>query len=587
MPGVIGVIIVGGVTFGVLNLVQNVTNANIRQSLFEQQKQRQIETTRSLAQHVGSDMDSTLSKLEALSNIAQLQHGELSSIATRQAAQEYFQKINEATLADNLYVIDRNGLVAVNIAKSPVRIFERANLSSSSYVQHTLSQKTFVLSDGYQGLDGKYRISLTYPIINRENGNLVGIVSASLPTVDFFARYGNIYHIGSQYLAALDVKGNHLAHGKQDLIGKNFFDNYTQQFTQHNADLNLAMTRVLAGEPASALYSIQAGERLTTGNPIFVRGNLAYVVFVVTPTGVIYSQIDQILADERIQLLVQQLALAAAIGLFMIFAVWLSRNLNKEVKRRTQELEHSNQQLAEANEQLRINDKLQKEFINVAAHELRTPIQPILGASEIIEEQFSVKGLQKIEITKPEIDLIQRNAKRLERLSFALLEVARIESRSLKLDRKAFDLNEKITNVITDTNTTFDSRNSSKGGLRIFFEPRISPIMVYGDEERVTEVLLNLVNNAIKFNRDGPVIVISEIRDGQALVSVKDSGDGIDPEIYPKLFTKFATKSDIGTGLGLYISKNIIEAHGGRIWAENNREGKGATFTFTIPAKKC
>jgi signal transduction histidine kinase len=243
--------------------------------------------------------------------------------------------------------------------------------------------------------------------------------------------------------------------------------------------------------------------------------------------------------------------------------------------------------LAEANEQLRINDKLQKEFINVAAHELRTPIQPILGASEIIEEQFSMKGLQKIEITKPEIDLIQRNAKRLERLSFALLEVARIESRSLKLDRKAFDLNEKITNVITDTKTTFDSRYDSKGGLRILFEPRISPIMVYGDEERLTEVILNLVNNAIKFNRGGPVIVISEIRDGQALVSVKDSGDGIDPEIYPKLFTKFVTKSDIGTGLGLYISKNIIEAHGGRIWGENNREGKGATFTFTIPAKKC
>ncbi len=592
MLGIIGVIITGGVTFGILALVQDATDTNIRQSLFEQQKERQIETTRSLAEHVVSDMDSILSKLEAYSNIMQLQQGDLSSVPVRQAAQEFFDKIKETALVDHLYVIDRNGIIKIDMENSDTQNRpQENNLSPMGFIQQTLTKKVAILSDGYQGIDGKYRISLTYPIINRENGNLLGIVAASLPTIDFFARYGNIYHINSQYLAALDLKGNQLVHGKQDLIGKNFFGNYTQQFTQHNADLNAAMHKVLTGEPAFAVYSVQgAAERLTTGNPIFARGNLAYAVFVITPTSVLYSQIDQILADERTQVLGQQLGLATAIGIFMVFALWLSKNLNKEVNKRTQQLKYSNLQLAHANEQLMTNDKLQKEFINIAAHELRTPIQPIPGASEIIEEQFNMEegSSQKIEITRSEIDLIHRNAKRLERLSSALPEAARIESQSLKLYKKAFDINEKIAQVITDTKTARgDSRYQSGGSinLSITFEPRSLPIIVNADEERITEVISNLVSNATKFTGEGSITVTSQIKDDNAIVTVRDSGDGIDSDKHQKLFTKFATKSEIGTGLGLYISKSIIEAHGGKIWAQNNPEGKGATFTFTVPLR--
>ena len=593
MLGIVGVIITGSITFGILALVQDATDANIRQSLFEQQKERQIETTRSLAQHVASDMDSILSKLEAFSNIMQLQQGDLSSVPVRQAAQEYFDKIKVTALVDHLYVIDRNGIIKIDMENSntPNRPLQENNLSPMGFIQQTLNKKIAILSEGYQGTDGKYRISLTYPIINRENGNLLGIVTASLATIDFFAQYGNIYHINSQYLAALDLKGNQLVHGKQDLIGKNFFGNYTQQFTQHNADLNTAMHKVLTGEPAFAVYSIQgAAERLTTGDPIFVRGNLAYAVFVITPTSVLYSQIDQILADERTQVLGQQLGLATAIGIFMAFALWLSKNLNKEVNKRTQQLKYSNLQLAHANDQLRTNDKLQKEFINIAAHELRTPIQPILGASEIIEEQFNMEdgSSQKIEVTRSEIDLIHRNAKRLERLSSTLLEAAQIESQSLKLYKKAFDINEKIAQVITDTKTAkVDSRYQSAGSsnISITFEPRSLPIIVNADEERITEVISNLVSNATKFTREGSITVTSQIKDDNAIITIRDSGDGIDSDMHQKLFTKFATKSEIGTGLGLYISKSIIEAHGGKMWAQNNPDGKGATFTFIIPLR--
>jgi signal transduction histidine kinase len=110
--------------------------------------------------------------------------------------------------------------------------------------------------------------------------------------------------------------------------------------------------------------------------------------------------------------------------------------------------------------------------------------------------------------------------------------------------------------------------------------------MVDGDRERIFQVISNLLNNAIKFTDKGDVVVELDEKNGQAIVHVRDSGNGIAPEIYPKLFTKFATKSDKGTGLGLYVAKNIVEAHGGNIWAENNNDGKGATFTFTLPLSK-
>jgi signal transduction histidine kinase len=121
--------------------------------------------------------------------------------------------------------------------------------------------------------------------------------------------------------------------------------------------------------------------------------------------------------------------------------------------------------------------------------------------------------------------------------------------------------------------------------IQIKFESKVrkAPVMVEGDRERIFEVISNLLSNAIKFTEEGEVVVVLDEKDGQAIVSVRDTGSGIAPEIYPNLFTKFTTKSEKGTGLGLFIAKNIIEAHGGKIWAENNSDGRGAMFTFILP----
>jgi signal transduction histidine kinase len=177
--------------------------------------------------------------------------------------------------------------------------------------------------------------------------------------------------------------------------------------------------------------------------------------------------------------------------------------------------------------------------------------------------------------------MIIRNAKRLERLSSDILDVARIESQSLVINKQKFNLVDSVQEAVRNTRSYLQSRSI---GVDARFENNAgSEAMVSGDRGRITEVIDNLLGNATKFTGSGGTITVTlERRDGSAVISVRDTGAGIDPEIMPELFSKFITKSTQGTGLGLFISKSIIEAHGGRIWAGNNA-GKGATFTFSLP----
>jgi nitrogen-specific signal transduction histidine kinase len=226
-------------------------------------------------------------------------------------------------------------------------------------------------------------------------------------------------------------------------------------------------------------------------------------------------------------------------------------------------------------EKLKIHDKMQKEFINVAAHELRTPVQPILGLSEVL---LYKKG--NIEDYFDLITAINRNAKRLQHLTEEILDVTRIESHTLLLHKEEVDVSEKISNVIDDLRDQINN----PGKLRIIFNQPKNPICVWADKTRLYQVIANLLNNAIKFTKEGTISInVKDEQNSLVTVSVKDTGAGISSEIATRLFTKFATTSDAGTGLGLYLSKSIVEAHGGKIWAENNSDKVGATFSFTFP----
>jgi len=230
-------------------------------------------------------------------------------------------------------------------------------------------------------------------------------------------------------------------------------------------------------------------------------------------------------------------------------------------------------------EQLKVNDKMQMEFINVAAHELRTPIQPILGLSEVLLNKDG-----NIEQYHELLNVISRNAKRLQKLTENILDVSRIESQTLNLHKERVNINEKIRNVVKDIEGQIHNPR-----LKIAFLGSKDPVYVKADKTRLYQLIANLLGNAIKFTKEGSISVSVDVNDNnnnnnnELIISVKDTGEGIHSDILPRLFTKFATRSEVGTGLGLFISKSIVEAHGGKMWAKNNSDGKGATFHFTLP----
>jgi two-component system sensor histidine kinase VicK len=249
-----------------------------------------------------------------------------------------------------------------------------------------------------------------------------------------------------------------------------------------------------------------------------------------------------------------------------------------------------------ANEQFKLNNKMQKEFINIAAHELRTPAQSVLGYAELVREN-ALDRQANIGESIEEIEAIYRNAVRLQKLTNDILDVSRIEGQTLILEKEVINLNELVSRIVQDYKNYLRRRSNNLGDKKdsvqlfsITSQSDDSGLIVEADKNRINQALSNLINNAIRFTSKnaGIISITTEKRNNndenhEAIIAVKDTGDGISPEIIPRLFTKFTTESSSGTGLGLYISKSIVEAHGGRIWAENNLDGKGATFSFSLP----
>jgi signal transduction histidine kinase len=280
--------------------------------------------------------------------------------------------------------------------------------------------------------------------------------------------------------------------------------------------------------------------------------------------------------DEAIGLSIYSNSRAGVLSYVSIFEnLWLQTELYDQIS-------ESSFRLEQANEQLIAHDKMQKEFINIAAHELKTPIQPILSLTEILRSQ--TKDVKQQEL----LDITIRNAKRLQRLSNDILDVAKIEGRSLELNKEEFNLNDVVTNAITDFTSGRHFLNDEK--IKLLYNPD-QDILIKADRGRISQVISNLISNAIEFTAEGTILVSTgkdKINNNNEtiIISVMDSGQGIDQNILPRLFTKFTSKSYKGTGLGLFISKGIIEAHGGKIWGENNSDGRGAKFSFSLPTRE-
>jgi len=591
--GIISVLAIIISSFSLFFYQQNITEQNIKDSIFNQYKDRQIETTQIISERIESDLKLIMSILQGIADSVPLQQGELYGDKIQKIMKEKFDQINDITKVDGLFIADEDNIITYNIVSEGKRSFVNIDISFRDYVQETRNSLRPTFSNGFKGIDNMFSIALTVPIVNSDSGKYIGIIGIQIPTEPFFAHSGNINNVDSQFLVAYDSKKDYLATPRTQFIGKNFFDNNVQKFFNVTDIQNNYYRKVFSGKllGGSAVYDFGSGERLNTGHPILLQEKPTYFIFVITPTTQIYSHINDILHTERVKGFSLIFGLSFAVLILIIFLIKWNNTLNIEVRKRTKELQESNRQLslsnqeiALANEELKVHDKMQKEFINIASHEIKTPLQAILSASQLLQ--------MYPERQKKFASAIQRNAIRLQRLSNDILDVAKIESRSLKLNKELFDLNEIISNIVEDYKTIIIKDNHS---VKLYFKPSNYTLFVEADKERIAGVISNLLSNAIKFTKKGEIFVSIKKENSNsinpyALVTVKDTGEGIDPEILPKIFSKFITKSYEGLGLGMYISKNIVEAHEGKIWTENKNDNKngnrGAIFYFTLPLSK-
>ncbi|HJU94911.1 MAG TPA: histidine kinase dimerization/phospho-acceptor domain-containing protein, partial [Nitrososphaera sp.] len=429
---------------------------DVRESLFEQQRDRQSTQVEAIANNIQSDSELALSHLRGLANSLYLQNGDLSGNETENLLKDTYAEVSN--IGDRLFVIDNENIVRLNIVPQGENPFIGTDMSSIQWVIEARSNLAPTFSKGVVGLDGKHRIFITHPIINRQDGNYMGLVGLAIPTVQFFEKYASVNNIESPFLVAYDREGNYIATPRTELLGKNFLSEEVQKFFNYNTVQNELYQQVFGErKPSHAVYDFGEGERINTGYPIVIRGQPVYFIFVVTPTETIYSQIENILSRQQTDLFVQRLVFVGGIAAVAFFVVRLNSKLKQRVKERTTSLEESNQKLVKANKLLENHDKIQREFINIAAHELRTPIVPILTLSEILyskvkeQQQKGHKqggGREEEEEEQKEmLEIILRNANRLHQLTEDILDVTRIESNTLQLRKERLNLNDVILNV--------------------------------------------------------------------------------------------------------------------------------------------
>jgi signal transduction histidine kinase len=497
-----------------------------------------------------------------------------------------------------------------NINSTAYQQYKDFDLSYRPYFTMARDSGIEYYSSVIESNDKVPRYYLSYPIMSKqgteysssnitEKGSFMGVVVAGIRTsVLGDLLKGQLLPQFNSTIGLLDKNGLILYANTQSYIGKNIFGRELQSalstllsqrsLNQLNEALN-ASVHSADGSGSIDVISKEGTVNTLAFSPVLLNGTNFLTLYVAAPHNLAGDVASAINEQNYFSILIITIIGSIATIIAYIVLTW-NKRLHVIVNSRTKELDKANKELTAAYEQLKIHNKTQKEFIDIAAHELRTPLQPIIGIMNVIRSKVTDSEQQKL------LEIVIRNAKRLQRLVEDVLDVTRIEGHTLDIKKEVFNINDTIASILQEYRSQMERNNKEKYSQfpEISFQPEKAGVYVQADKGRITQVISNLIDNAIKFapHQNGKLDIVvarsdsdnrEEEPNGNVIVSVKDNGTGIDPEVMPRLFLKFVTKSFSGTGLGLYVSKNIIEAHGGKIWAENNNDGNGATFYFSLP----
>jgi signal transduction histidine kinase len=561
-----------------------------------------------LSRIVVNKMDSVTTNLEVLASAPSIQAGRPQDINQLFDAAQY----STEDVTEYYMWLDSDGSIvsASNIARASYQYSSMWKSENPPFL--TEPQKTasiYYSSIIHSAADDIDRLYVSYPIVYSLNqdenlaGDFRGVIVASirLDTLGGILT-DELSPTFESDISLTDTSGEMIYSVQESVIGKNIFEDpvYLTTPVLNELDQDTSAKVVDFLKSANAERRNQAtninvdGKTITiASHPIIQQGNHFWTLYITAPH-VFTDNVDGLLAkQDTLTTLTLIIIMSVSTGLGYLTLSW-NRRLDATVRERTQQLNdsnalllQSNSQLEKANKQLQVHANLQREFVNIAAHELRTPIMPILGMTDLLESRFQQSQNDEVVLRKADFEIISRNSRRLERLATDILDVSRIETNSLHLNTERFDLHDLILHTVNDVKNHFPNE---KVEYRILSDKGLH---LHADRSKIGQVLWNILNNAAKFTDRGTITIVSSVernKAGQDMISlaISDTGVGIDSDLLSRLFTKFSNRAgfdrdQVGSGLGLFISKGIIEAHGGRIWAENNSDGKGCTFWFEIP----
>ena len=541
-------------------------------------------------------MESISNNLQGLSNSISLLDIKNDNI------QRLFDSAQTSTrdLTNGYYMFDMNGnLISKTSNKTIAANYNGIKANSSNLFLSPKTSNTTYYSSIIDVNNQFPVLFISYPVIksnvilrnNNTQSNMSNFEGIVFTTIDL-SKLGEFLQkeLSPEFasnVGLIDKNGVILYSKNRDVVGKNYLTSEFQDLIPpeiKNVYNNILASSLTGG---SGLRDISFNDNMTTiaYQPITLDGEFLWSLYIGTPHSLASNVGYLINQQKNFSTIVIIVVGSMAFGIAFLILSW-NKRLQGAVKSRTTQLKttnesliESNSLLASANTQLEIHDNMQKEFINVAAHELRTPIMPILGEAELIENDIS--NNESATISREQISSIIRNAKRLDRLAADILDVTNIEGKSLKLNKTTFDIDEILSQLVTEYSRQIEKDVVKNKKIKISYEPL--DVMILADNYRITQVISNIINNAIKFTDQGIITIIGNTDSAELTIKISDTGKGIDNEIINRLFDKFVSRSEQGTGLGLFISKNIIEAHGGRIIGFNNENGIGATFVIVLP----
>ncbi len=364
--GIISVILILSLSVGSLIYNQSITEKSVRDRLIEEEEERQLESTKGISNHIQSDLNLVITMLDGLATSKYFQEGDLMGTEPEMLLKEKYDDYDD--IINRLFVIDKDGVVRMSLAPRGTESFLGQDFSLRNWIRDTKTNLSLTLSGGFER-QGIYKEFITYPIVNRESDQYIGIVGAAIPTEPFFAKYGNVELGDRQFLVAFDRSGTILANGAdKKLIGQNYFGNYVQDFINHNTILNNLTRSLLMGNSGYAIYDYGSGERLTTQSPVIIGDRPEFFIQIVTPTDQIHSQIRYVISAENQKMLTLFTSTFVAVVVLIILLAKWNNTLIKEVEKKTRELFEAEKRRKEIEESL----ESMKEYLNDILKEAKT-----------------------------------------------------------------------------------------------------------------------------------------------------------------------------------------------------------------------